>query len=162
MHDAMENVQLSDGSLQTRNGGTESAYGVEAEIQKEWRGGSSLRGYATYTWAASHGDELTQSPRWTVGGALLVPLLNQKLYLAVRPQFVGAMKSDLGEKTDPTFITTVVLTSKDIVKGWDLQAGAYNLFANSAKLPRDGAFNQYQPTLNYPDTLFLVSMTHRF
>ena len=55
-----------------------------------------------------------------------------------------------------------MLTSQDLVEGWDVQAGAYNLFAGHARLPRDGAFNQYEPTLNYPGTRFLFSITHRF
>ncbi len=72
------------------------------------------------------------------------------------------MKNDLGQYIDPTYLTNIVLTSRDILPGWDAQAGVYNLFANTARLPRDGPFNQFQTKLNYPDTQFLVSLTCRF
>jgi hypothetical protein len=72
------------------------------------------------------------------------------------------MESDLGHFTDPTYITNIVFTSRDIVKGLDFQLGAYNLFSTSARLPRDGAFNQFQPTLNYPRPLIMASLTYRF
>ena len=162
MHNTMVNTQLPDGSLQTQNGGTATAWGFEPEVQKQWQQGTSLRAYGTFTWATQEGHELTLSPHWIVGGALKVPVFNKRLWVAVTPQFVGEMKSDLGTYTHPTFITNVVLTSNDIIKGWDLQAGVYNLFAHSARLPRDGPFDQFQPTLNWPDTLFLFSVTRRF
>jgi len=80
----------------------------------------------------------------------------------VDPQIVGPMKSDLGQYTNPSFITNVVLTSKDVVKGVDLQLGVYNLFSEFARLPRNDESDHYQPTLNYPHTQFLFSVTWRF
>ena len=72
------------------------------------------------------------------------------------------MKSDLEEYTEPTYITNIVLTSRDVAKGLDLQIGVYNLFANYARLPHNGVADHYQPTLNYPATQLLISLTYRF
>ncbi len=162
MADAMENFQFPSGALQTRNGGTLWAHGVEAEMNKHWDGIGNFRAFGTFTRAEHDGQTLTQSPEWIVGAALAIPLYKQKLILSIEPQVVGRMKSDLNQFTQPSYITNVVLTSRDIVSGWDLQVGAYNLFSASARLPRDGAFNQVQPTLNYPEMRYMLSLTHRF
>ena len=55
-----------------------------------------------------------------------------------------------------------MFTSRDIIKGWTLQAGAYNLFAAAARLPRDDAFNQVQTNLHYPATMIELSISHKF
>ncbi len=160
--DAMEDYVLPDGAVQTRNGGTVWAHGVEAEISKKWHNRASVRAFATYTDAQRYGTQLTHSPQWIAGVGAVIPVDGKKTFLSIEPQFVGRQKSDLGQYTQPTFITNIIVTSKDIVPGWDIQAGVYNLFADHARLPRDGAFNQYQATLDYPDTRYLVTLTHRF
>ena len=71
---------------------------------------------------------------------------------------------DAGEvqKRNDDYLTWRELKSMAASGRWDVQAGVYNLFADHARLPRDGSFNQYEPTLNYPGTRFLFSLTHRF
>lgn len=162
MKDAMENYTYPDGSLQTRNGRTLWAHGVEVEADRNLGSHALFRAYATYTRAEHDGDRLLDSPEWIVGGSLIVPIWKSHTFLSVNPQIVGQMKTDLGTETAPTYLTNIVITSKDFIPGWDVQAGVYNLFSNAARLPRDGPFNQIQPTLNYPDTSYLVSLTHRF
>ena len=162
MNDAMDNFILPDGSLQTQNGPTLWAHGAEFEVQKQWKSGARLRAFGTYTRAEHDGIVLPHSPKWILGSAAAVPLFGRDTYLAFEPQIVGPMKSDLNQYTKPTFITNVVFTSRDIFKGWTFQAGVYDLFANSAKFPRDGAFNQFQPTLNWPGTRLEVSLSTKF
>jgi iron complex outermembrane receptor protein len=162
MKDAMQNYQFPDGALQTRNGDTIWAEGVEAEVGRKWINGSNLRAYATYTHAQRDGMRLLDSPEWIVGTAVVFPIYKVRTFLSIEPQLVGAMKDDLGTYIAPTYITNIVLTSKDIVPGWDVQAGVYNLFASDAHFPRDGSFNQYQKNLDYPSTLYMVGLAHRF
>ena len=107
-------------------------------------------------------NRLLDSPEWIVGTAVVLPIYKNKTFLSIEPQFVGQMKDDLGNDTSPTYLTNIVLTSKDIVPGWDAQAGVYNLFSDNARLPRDGPFNQYQKNLDYPLPLYMVGLTHRF
>jgi outer membrane receptor for ferrienterochelin and colicins len=161
MSDAMENVVLPDGSVQTRNGPALWAHGVVAEADRRWDNGASFRVYASYSRADSEGDGLTHSPNWIVGASTAISIC-KNTFLAIEPQIVAPMKSDLGDYTSPSFVTNIVLTSRDFYPGWTIQAGAYNLFSNYARLPRDGPFNQYQPTLNYPQTMYLFSLSHRF
>ena len=162
LSDAMEDYVFPDGAVQTRNGGTVWAHGVEAEVSRKWENRASVRAFVTFTDAQRYGVGLTHSPQWIAGVAAVIPIDGKKTFLSIEPQFIGRQKSDLGVYTDPTFITNVIVTSKDVLVGWDLQVGAYNLFADHARLPRDGAFDQYQPTLDYPHTQYMVTLTHRF
>ncbi len=163
MSDAMDNQTLASGAIQTQNVGSLWAHGVEGEIGKKWDSGGSFRMYASYTRAQDdNGSGLTHSPSWIVGSSTAIPVINNRSYLSIEPQFVGAMKDDLGNTIGATFITNVVFTSRDIYKGWTFQAGLYNLFGNYARMPRDGAFNQYQTSLNYPNPELLVSLSYRF
>jgi outer membrane receptor for ferrienterochelin and colicins len=161
MQDSMEDYVYPNGSLQTRNSGTLWANGVEGEVDYRWKNGSSWRTYASYTRAEENGNGLTHSPDWIVGSSVAMQLFNN-CFVSVEPQFVGPMKSDLGLSTQPTFITNLVFTYRNFYHGWSFQAGAYNLFADKARLPRDGAYDQSQPTLDYPSTLFMVSLTKKF
>lgn len=158
---AMENDVLADGSLETVNGPTVWAHGIEAEIGRKWDSGANARIYGTFTRAEHDGDRLLNSPEWTIGMSLVAPIYKSHTFISIEPQIVGPMKDDLGFSTNVTYATNIVLTSRDILPGWDAQAGVYNLFANHARWPR-GADLQSQQTLNYPDASYIVSLTHRF
>jgi hypothetical protein len=82
--------------------------------------------------------------------------------LAIEPQIIGPQRNDQFIYTHTTFLTNIVLTSKDVINGLDLQVGAYDIFSNGARMPRDSAFNQVQSTLSYPTTKFLAGLTYRF
>ena len=166
MSDSMDDVILAGGESQVQNVGTTSARGIEVEIQRRWHGGGSFRAYATYTRAENEdGDHLLVSPEWVAGAAVVVPLFGKgKSFFAIDTQVVGPMESDLGEKTDATFITNAVFTSRDVfgVRNLAFQVGAYNLFADNARLPHGDSFQHAQPTLNWPETRVLAGLTYRF
>jgi iron complex outermembrane receptor protein len=161
MSNAMDDVVLPGGSIQTQNVGTLWANGVEAEVDRRWDDGASFRAYASYSRAESDGNSLTHSPNWIVGVSTAIEL-HKNMFLSIEPQIVAPMKSSLGTYTNPSFVTNIVFTSRDFVPGWTFQAGAYNVFSNYARLPGEGPGNQFQPTLNYPETTYLFSLSHRF
>ena len=162
MSHTLGDATLPDNSIQIQNVGASRAYGIEGEIQKKWDNGARLRAYGSLGLADHEGETLTHSPAWIIGAAWSIPVINARTFLSVDPQIVGPMKSDLDQYTNPSFITNVVLTSKDVVKGVDLQLGVYNLFSEFARLPRNDESDHYQPTLDYPHTQFLFSVTLRF
>jgi iron complex outermembrane receptor protein len=161
MSDAMEDNVLANGSVETQNVGTLWANGVETEVDRRWTNGASFRAYASYNQAESNGNSLTHSPNWIVGISTAIEIY-KNTFLSIEPQIVAPMKSSLGTYTSPSFVTNIVLTSRDIFRGWTFQAGAYNVFSNYARLPGEGPGNQYQPTLNYPETTYLFSLSRRF
>jgi outer membrane receptor for ferrienterochelin and colicins len=159
---SLTDVVLPDGSTQTRNSGGQHAIGFEAEIEKRWESGAHVRAYGTVTRAEQHGDTLPLSPAWILGASVAIPVINERTFLAIEPQIVGPQKSDTGAYTSPTFITNVVLTSKNVIDRVDLQLGVYNIFGEWARLPRSSSYDFYQPTVNYPTTQVIFSMTGRF
>jgi outer membrane receptor for ferrienterochelin and colicin len=162
LSDAMDDVVLADGSVQTQNLGTTWAHGIEAEVDKTWDGGARLRLYGSYTRDEHGGQLLANSPQWIAGTSLAFPIINPRTFLAIEPQIIGPQRNDQFIYTHTTFLTNIVLTSKDVINGLDLQVGAYDIFSNGARMPRDSAFNQVQSTLSYPTTKFLAGLTYRF
>ena len=96
MFNAMSDVTLADGSVQTQNIGDSMATGIEGEVQKKWENGGSFRAYATYTWANDNGQLPTLSPKWIIGTAVAFPVINSNNFVSIAPQVVGPMQSDLG------------------------------------------------------------------
>jgi iron complex outermembrane receptor protein len=164
MSDAMDDVILPDGSAQPQNVGVRSARGVEAEAARRWKGGGQVRVYATYVRAEDDGDHLAISPEFTAGAAVVIPVLNPRTFVGVDAQYVSRMENDLGDNTDPTYVTNLVLTSREFlrIKNLDVQVGVYDLFGNDARLPRGDAFNHVQPMLNWPETRVMAGLTYRF
>jgi iron complex outermembrane receptor protein len=160
LHNAMDNVTLPDGSAQTQNVGSSMAEGIEGEIDRKWDKRATFRLFGTYTWADSYEGLPPQSPKWILGTALAMPIWKQATFLSVEPQIVGPMKNGDGQFTHASYITNVVLTSDDLIKGWTFQVGAYNLFSHASQLP--GAGEQVQPYLDYPGTQFRATLTCRF
>jgi len=162
MTDALDDVQLPDGAVQTQNTAGLRAYGAEVEVRKEWDTGARFRAHAALTRATNDDDErVPYSPAWIVGVSAAVPLWNARTTLAVEPQAVGPMAAPSGDKSDPSFLTNVVLTARDVAKGLDVQVGVYNIFADDARLPASPGLN-YQPSLNQAPTQLLVALTYRF
>jgi iron complex outermembrane receptor protein len=162
LSDAIADQPLPDGSSQFQNIGTDWAHGLEAEVSKKWASGGSFRVYGSVTRAARDGDGLTHSPQWIAGVSLAMPIINNRTFISIEPQFVAGMKSDLPNPTNPTYVTNIVFTSRDVVKGLDVQVGFYNLFGNYARLPRDNSIDQLASTLHYPYPSVLASLTYRF
>ncbi len=163
MSGTLDNRVLADGSIQTENTGTSWAQGVETEIQRRWSNGARIRGSACVGHAEdSQGQRLTLSPDVVLALAGDVPVINKQTFLSLETQMVGPMLSDLGANSNPSFLTNIVLTSRRVYKGLDLQVGVYNLFGNSARVPRDAPWNQNQPWLREPGVLAMVSLTYHF
>jgi len=159
---AIQSIALADGSLQAQNVGIVWAHGIEGEVARRWESGAQVRVYGSLGQTQEGGDRLTCSPDRIIGGSFAIPLINKRTFLAIEPQIVGGQKSDLGQYTYPTYLTNIVLTSRRIIGGLDVQAGVYNLFAWDARQPHDSVFNNLQPTLDYPGVMGLVTLTYHF
>jgi iron complex outermembrane receptor protein len=162
IQNAIDEVAQPDGSVQYQNVGTDVARGLEGEIEKRWKSGADFRVYASVDRAERDGGGLTHSPQWIIGVSTAIPVINNRTFLSIAPQVVGPMNSDADVVTHPTFITNIVLTSREIRKGLDFQLGLYNLFGNIARIPRDSQFDQVQATLRYPYPQLLASLTYHF
>jgi outer membrane receptor for ferrienterochelin and colicins len=166
MSDALDDVIIDeDGVTQTQNIGSPWARGVEVETRRIWNNGARFRAHASYTRAEDDdGDRLALSPEWLAGASISVPVIGRNVFVSIESQFVGSMLSDAGVETDPSYLTNVVLTARDVarVEGLDFHLGIYNIFAGDSRLPSGGEAIHFQPTLNYPPTQAWVGLTYRF
>jgi outer membrane receptor protein involved in Fe transport len=152
-----------NGAMQTQNVGRSWAQGIEGEVEKRWASGARVRFSGNYGHAENNeGNALDHSPDVLLAMAGAVPVFNKRTFLAIETQMVGPMHSDTGQLSQPTFLTNIVLTSKNVWKGLDVQVGVYNLFGDSALVPRASPFTQSQPWLRPPGVLAMVSLTYRF
>jgi len=151
------------GLIQTRNVGTHRAHGIEGEVTKRFKSGARLRVSGLLGHAVDNdGNRLSHSPDALLTLAGAVPVINERTFLAVETQIVGSMGSDFGGRADPTYVTNLVLTSKEVRKGLDLHVGVYNLFGELAEVPRTSAVLHGQRWLRHPGTLVLAGFTFRF
>jgi iron complex outermembrane receptor protein len=151
-----------DDALQVQNIGTTWAQGAECEVTKKWANGGQLRLSGMFGHAEDeHGHTLPQSPDVIVAMAGILPVY-KRTFLSIEPQMLGPMVSDTGVRNEATFLTNVVLTSKNIWRGLDIQVGVYNLFGNAARYPRPSVWNQYEPYIPAPGVQVLLSATYRF
>ena len=155
---------LANGSVQTQNLGTTWAHGIEAEVDKNWDSGARLRLYGSYTRDEHGGQLLANSPQWIAGTSLAFPIINARTFLAIEPQIIGPQRNDQFTYTHATFLTNIVLTSRDIVKGLDLQVSAYDIFSNG-NAPHAAATAHSissSPRSTIPARNSLGSLTYRF
>jgi iron complex outermembrane receptor protein len=156
---------VKDDALQTQNMGKSWAMGLEGEVEKRWENGARVRFSGNFGRTVDeHDQRLPLSPDvlLSMAGAVPVSFINKRTFLAVETQMVGPMLSDTGQSTNPTYLTNVVLTSKKVWKGLDVQVGVYNIFSNSALEPRASPWNQYQTQLRAPGVLGMITLTYRF
>ena len=136
---------------------------MEGELEKKWESGARVRFSGDVGRAQmENGDVLNMSPDVILSLAGAIPVINKKNMLALETQMVGPMREDDGRYSDPSFLTNIIFTRKNIWRGMDLQVGVYNLFGNFAKMPSEGPFFQAQPWLRYPGIVGMVSVTYKF
>ncbi len=156
-----ETTDPGTGIVQTVNDGTLQAHGVEGEVSKRWKNGARIRLSGSLGRAVDEDEHrLAYSPDGIVNVAGEVPVLTARTFLAVETQILGSMKSAQDLRSEPSYVTNVVLTSKNVVKGLDLHLGVYNLFGEMAQVPSLPAHDQ--PWLRHPGTYFLAGFTWRF
>ena len=161
MTDAMGDG-VKENALQTQNVGTMWAHGVEGEVQKNWANGARVRVSGSLGRAYDqNNDRPTHSPDALLSLAGAVPVY-KRTFLALETQLVGPQLADTGDKSNITYITNIVLTSKNVWRGMDVQVGLYNLFGETALIPRTSVWDQSQPWLREPGPLLMLSVTYRF
>lgn len=151
------------GDTQTQNDAVQQAKGIEAEIEKRWKSGARVRVSGTLGRGVdSHHDRLEHSPDSVVAISGAIPVINERTFLAAEAQIVGSMLADEGSRSRPSYVTNVVLTSKEVLKGLDLQIGVYNIFGQCAEIPRSSPADQSQLWLRHPGLLVMGGFTYRF
>ena len=147
------------------NDGIQQATGIEAEVEKRWKSGVRLRVSGSVGRAVDEDHKrLAHSPDYILNVAGAIPVINKRTFLSAETQFLGSMRSDRGSKSRPSYVTNIVLTTKDALdlKGLDLDIGVYNLFSELVEMPPSGVLDHSQPWLRHPGTMVFGGLRYRF
>jgi outer membrane receptor for ferrienterochelin and colicins len=152
-------VPFSDAFNTVVNKGDATAKGMEAEIRAEWENG--LKASLNYTLQDVGNTEIALvSPRHLIKANVVVPLIQNKIFLSSEGQYMSSRKTHNGE-VDGFFIMNTTLLSMNIVKRLEFSASVYNLFDKIYSDP--GSPSEYrQDAIEQNGRTFRVKLTYSF
>ncbi len=130
---AFQTVDEND-NLRFENSARVQGRGVELELDAKWALG--VRTQLSYTLQRTQNQtddtELTNSPRHQVIGGLLVPLLHEKVWLALMGRGMsGRLTAAATRRAAPHLLADLAITVDDVIPGLRASATAHNLFGTT-------------------------------
>lgn len=110
--------------------------GVEAELTKKFANG--VRGFVNGTWQHSEtaGGTLINSPEWIANLGVVVPIVGDKLSVAVRENFVSSRATRVpGRRTEDAFVSDLTISSENALPGWSFHFSVLNLLDERFGVP---------------------------
>lgn len=151
-----------DGLLMFDNVESIQTRGVEIEVNGKWKNG--FQGRLSYAYQEAEDGETGQvppnSPKHLAKATLIVPIIEEKVFLGLEEQFVGTRKTLQGGTADSFFTTNVTLYSKNLLKGLEASFSVYNLLDEQYDHP--GSWEHIQDLLRQDGRIFNVKLTYRF
>ena len=74
------------------------------------------------------GMTLPNSPRHLAQASLSVPLIRQKLFASTDLQYVSSRITLAGQSTSAYLVPNFTLSSRNVLRGWEVSASLYNAF----------------------------------
>lgn len=151
-----------DDLLIFRNIGRAELRGVELELDKKWDNG--LNGRISYSYQdakdATGGKRLPNSARHLVKLNLVIPLVEEKLFLGVEEQYTSRKNTLAGSSTGDFFVTNLTLFSHNLLKNLELSGSVYNLFNSRYFVP--AGEEHLQDRIEQDGRVFRIKATWRF
>ncbi|NJL58543.1 MAG: TonB-dependent receptor [Desulfobacteraceae bacterium] len=138
------------------------AKGIEAEIRTKWDNGfqASLN-YTFQDVRNSETDEtLPVSPKHLIKANLVVPLIQDKLFISSEGQYMSSRKTISGNNTDGYFVVNTTLLSLNWFRRLELSASIYNMFDKIYSDP--GAAEHVQEAIEQSGRSFRIKLTYLF
>lgn len=152
----------ADDLLVFRNIGRAELKGMEVELDKKWENG--LNGRLSYSFQEARDlvaeALLPNSARHLVKLNLMLPLIEEKVFLGVEEQYTSRKKTHAGSQTGDFFITNVTLFSRNLLKNLELSGSVYNLFNSKYFVP--AGVEHLQNGIEQDGRTFRVKATVRF
>jgi len=142
--------------------GKARARGTEFLVEKNWEGGTRLRGSFGYQTTEQEGSNLTNSPHFLGKFNFTTPIpLMQGMRAGYELQFFGKRKTLDGSYTDNAVLSNLnVMTNVRWVKGMDASLSIYNLFNENYVHP--GADSNWQNVFLQPGRTVRLRLDFRF
>jgi iron complex outermembrane receptor protein len=90
----------------------------------------------------------------------IFPIIKEKLFLGLEEQYTSTRNTLFGGSVDEYFLTNLTLFGKNLVKGWDISAGVYNLF--DRKYDDPGAEEHIQAAIEQDGRTYRLKVTYSF
>jgi iron complex outermembrane receptor protein len=123
-----------------QNAGSARTWGVEAEIESRFENGvqGTLSLCLQTTTGASNDASAVNSPQRMVKGRLFLPIAEEILGAGLEAQYTSARTTIPGNRIGGVTLANLTLSSRELLPGLDLSAGAYNLFGKRYADPGSG------------------------
>lgn len=145
-----------------QTGSKARARGTELMLEKNWDGGTRLRGSFGYQSAEQAGSNLTNSPHFLGKFNVTTPIpLLPGMRAGYELQFFGKRKTLDGSYTDSAVLSNLnVMTDVAWVKGLEASFSVYNLFNENYQHP--GADSNWQNVFWQPGRTVRFRLDYRF
>jgi outer membrane receptor for ferrienterochelin and colicins len=155
-------VDPEDGLFMFKNSQEAEASGIELELEGVWSHG--WKGRLSYTYQEAEdkqtGEWLTNSPKHLAKLNIIVPLIQNKIFLGIEEQYTSKRKTLGGDHVDDFFITNVTLFSHQFFKTLKVSASIYNLFDEKYSDP--GSAEHLQDSIEQDGRSFRFKLTYTF
>jgi outer membrane receptor for ferrienterochelin and colicins len=159
--DLISLISTPDGGLAFVNVEGAEAIGAELELEAKLQSGVLMRAsYALQRSQDSDGNELTSSPRHLAKLNVVGPLYPDKLIAGLEIQYQSSALTVRGGKAGDSVTVNLNLFSHQLVNGWDISAGIYNLF--DTDIAYSGGEDHLQEVILQDGRSFRVKLTYRF
>jgi iron complex outermembrane receptor protein len=119
-----------------RNLSSVRTWGVEAELTKKFA--NAVRGFVNGTWQQSreNSSTLVNSPEWIGNLGVIVPVIGDKLDVALRENYVSSRATRVaGEQTQDELVTDLTISSENALPNWSFLLSVQNLFDDRYSVP---------------------------
>lgn len=136
--------------------------GLELELEKKWDNGVNGRISYSYQDAknVTTGERLPNAARHLLKLNLLLPLVEEKLFLGLEEHYTGRKKTLAGSQTRDFFITNITLFSRNLLENLELSGSVYNLLNSKYFVPAGG--EHLMDSIEQDGRSFRVKATWRF
>ncbi|MBN2211690.1 MAG: TonB-dependent receptor [Sedimentisphaerales bacterium] len=158
----LHQIDPADELLVFANIGSVKAQGVTCELHG--RLAETIKTSVSYSYVdARDGDTdrwLANSPHNMIKAKVMMPLINDRCYLAAETRYDGKRRTLAENATDDAIITDLTLTFDSLIDGLDLTGGVRNLFNVSYAHPGSGEHIQDQ--IRQDGVSYFLRLTYRF
>jgi outer membrane receptor for ferrienterochelin and colicins len=130
IHDLItQQMDPTDGLIIFENTDRVVAKGLTLELGGKWANG--LEGRLSYTLGTAKNEQtgklLTNSPTHLPKFNLIVPLFSDKLFSGLEVIYLSSRKGLNNSRVGDVILTNLTLFNKNLFKGWEFSASAYNI-----------------------------------
>jgi iron complex outermembrane receptor protein len=159
INDLIALTETADLDVIFRNVDEVDAMGLEAELEARWRGVRGRASYALQRARDSNTEEsLVNSPRHMAKLNLAIPLLSEKLFLALEAQAMSARRTLRGKDVRAHWIANTTLFSQKLIEGVTLSTSIKNIFDATYSDP--GSQDHIQRAIRQNGRTFWVSASY--